>query len=112
MRTVALAQQSKWGSIIAVGSILFICVATLTPGSPPSPDDATSICHWWCEDSLVADFARNILLFLPMGFGLRLAGVRSSWAILAGVCLSATVELLQIRIIVGRDASVLDWISN
>ena len=106
-----MAQQSKWGSIIAGVSVLLICVATLTPGTPPSAA-ALAECNGWCTDSLVADFARNIVLFLPLGFGLSLAGVRTSRAILLGSCLSATVELLQIRIIVGRDASALDWMSN
>jgi VanZ family protein len=106
-----LAQQSKWGSIIAGVTLVLICVATLTPGTPPSAEDIAT-CQGWCGDSLVADFVRNIVLFMPLGFGLRLAGVRTSRAILLGSCLSAMVELLQIRIIVGRDASVLDWISN
>ena len=107
-----MAQQSKWGSIIAGAGFLFICVATLTPGTPLSAEDLANVCHGWCDDSLIADFVRNILLFMPMAFGLRLAGVRTSRAILVGTLLSATVEVLQIRVIVGRDASVLDWVSN
>lgn len=106
-----MAQQSKWGSIIAGITLILICIATLTPGAPPSAEEIAT-CQGWCGDSLVADFVRNIILFVPLGFGLRLAGVRTSRAVLVGTCLSATVELLQIRIIVGRDASVLDWISN
>ena len=110
-RIVALAQQSKWGSIIAGVTALLICVATLTPGTPPSAEEFVA-CQGWCGDSLVADFVRNIILFVPLGFGLSLAGVRISRAILVGSLLSATVELLQLWVIVGRDASVLDWISN
>ena len=107
-----MAQQSKWGSIIALVSMVMICVATLAPGSPPSPNDAATTCVGGCDDSLVADFLRNIVLFMPLGFGVRLAGMRMSRAVLVGSCLSGIVELLQIRIIVGRDASVLDWVSN
>ena len=106
-----MAQQSKWGSIIAGVTALLICVATLTPGTPPSAA-AIAACSGGCTDSIVADFARNIILFLPLGFGLTLAGVRPGRALLAGACLSAAVEILQIRVIVGRDASFLDWISN
>ena len=109
---VAFEPQPKWGSIIAALGIAFICLATLSPGAPEPPGGAVRNCQPWCDDPLLADFVRNIILFAPMGFGLRLAGVRSRWAILAGTLLSATVELLQIRVIVGRDASVLDWISN
>ena len=111
-RIVAFEPQPKWGSIIAAVSIAFICLATLTPGAPQPPPGAVRNCEPWCDDPLLADFLRNIILFAPMGFGLRLAGVRARWAILAGTLLSATVELLQLRVIVGRDASVLDWISN
>ena len=106
-----MAQQSKWGSIIAGVTALLICVATLTPGTPPTAAEIAA-CSGWCTDSLVADFARNIILFLPLGFGLRMAGVRPGRALLVGACLSAAVEILQIRVIVGRDASFLDWISN
>ena len=109
---MALAQQAKWGSIIAGAGFVFICAATLTPGSIPPPDASADLCRGWCDDVLIADFARNIVLFLPFAFGLALAGVRPLWALLAGSALSALVELLQINIIVGRDSSVLDWISN
>jgi VanZ family protein len=105
------SQQSKCGSIVAGAGLLFICVATLTPG-PPGADSVATACRGWCDDSIVADFARNVVLFVPMAFGLRLAGVRRLWSILIGCCLSATVEILQIRTIVGRDASALDWFSN
>ncbi len=109
---VAFEQQPKWGSIIAGISIALICVATLTPEAGAPPGGPTPSCERWCDSPLVADFIRNIILFAPMGFGLRLAGVRALRAILAGTLLSATVETLQIRVIAGRDASVLDWISN
>lgn len=107
-----MAQHSKWGSIIAVVTILLICAATLTPGTQPSPDDAASFCAGSCDDALLADFLRNVVLFIPLGFGLRLGGMRASRAIVIGSCLSAAVEILQIRVIVGRDASWLDWLSN
>ena len=109
---MAFAQQSKWGSIIAGISFVLVCLATLTPGGPPPPPGSMPVCTGWCDDPLMADFARNIVLFMPLGFGLRLAGVRMPWAILFGSALSATVELLQIRVVVGRDASFLDWTSN
>lgn len=109
---MALAQQAKWGSIIAGAGLVFICAATLTPGTMPPPDASADVCRGWCDDVLVADFARNIVLFLPFAFGLVLAGVRPVWALLVGSALSAMIELLQIGTIAGRDASVLDWISN
>jgi hypothetical protein len=109
---VALAQQAKWSSIIAGTGIVFICAATLTPGNMPPPDVSADLCRGWCDDVLIADFARNIVLFLPFAFGLALAGVRPVRVLIVGSALSALVEVLQINVIVGRDASMLDWISN
>lgn len=107
-----MAQQQKWGGIIAGVSLLFICVATLTPGSAVSTDDVTNVCRRWCDDTLVADFLRNIILFAPFGLGLRVSGRTTRWVLITGSLVSATIEILQIRVVVGRDASVLDWISN
>lgn len=107
-----MTRQAKWGSIISGLSILCICIATLTPDRLASVEQLANACRGWCGDSLLADFIRNILLFIPLGFGLRLRGVPTSRAFLIGSCLSAAVELLQIRVVVGRDASVLDWIAN
>lgn len=107
-----MTRIEKWGVTIAAVSFILICLATLTPETPGWPSEATNVCRGWCDDSLVADFVRNIALFVPLGFGLWLAGGRGWKIVLIGSCLSATVEILQIRIIVGRDASVLDWIAN
>ena len=109
---MALVQQSKWGSIIAGLGLLFICVATLTPGVPASPNATMDVCRRWCDDSVGADFVRNIVMFAPLAFGLRLGGLGTWRTLITGSCFSALIELLQIRVIVGRDASVLDWISN
>ena len=78
---MALSQQSKWGSIIAALAFIFIAVATLTPGTPVSAADAADVCRGWCDDSLVADFLRNIVLFMPFAFGLRLIGTLS-WKVI------------------------------
>jgi len=100
------------GKIIATAGFSFICIATLTPGTASSVGHFASACSRWCDDSIVADFIRNIALFAPFALGLRLAGARGVYVLLVGSCLSAAVELLQLHIIVGRDASLLDWLSN
>lgn len=107
-----MTRNAKWGAVIAAVSFTLICLATLTPETPASPGEVAEACRGWCDDSLLADFVRNIVLFAPLGFGLWLAGVRGWKIIVAGSCLSAIVEILQIRIVAGRDASILDWIAN
>jgi hypothetical protein len=58
------------------------------------------------------DVFLNLLLFLPLGFGLRLAA--GSWrAALGGAALlSLGVELLQLTVVTGRDASLSDLLTN
>ena len=58
------------------------------------------------------DVFLNLLLFVPLGAGLRLAGWR--WrAVVAGAALvSFTVELLQYTVVTGRDASLSDLLTN
>jgi hypothetical protein len=66
----------------------------------------------WCAEALTVDFLLNVGIFLPLGFGARRAGLPGRWVIAAGSCLSLAIELLQLGVIPGRDASALDWIAN
>src|SRR4029077_6988777 len=69
---------------------------------------------WWCVacgDRGRADFLLNVILFLPLGCALRLAGARIRTAVLIGMFLSITIELTQ-AFIPGRDTSLGDVISN
>lgn len=78
------------------------------PGGPPAPPTLCVV----CGGLGVQDIILNVLLFLPFGLGLRLAGV--SWwravAIAAGTSLA--IELLQMRVVTGRDASLGDLLTN
>ena len=56
--------------------------------------------------------AANILMFLPLGAGLALAGIRPRRAMAAIVALTVTVELLQYTVIPGRDGALDDILSN
>lgn len=109
---MALTQQQKWGRCIALVSIALIAFATLRPGPHVPIAHREPGCSRWEDDKLLADFLLNVLLFLPLGFGGRLAGFRPLAVIGSGAALSAAIELLQLRVIPGRDASLLDVISN
>lgn len=65
-----------------------------------------------CGAGGVADFLLNVVLFLPLGTALRLAGLRTGQALAWGAALSGLVELLQFGVIPGRDATIGDVMAN
>lgn len=65
-----------------------------------------------CGDRGLADALVNVVLFAPLGVGLALAGLDIRRALLAGVLASLSVELAQVTIIPGRDASLGDLSFN
>jgi glycopeptide antibiotics resistance protein len=92
-------------SIAAAGCTALILVATLSP----EPEAVGIGCQWpWC----LFDVAQNLVLFAPLGASLFLATRSHTKSIIAGAALSLAVELLQLHVIRGRDASLSDWISN
>jgi len=62
-------------------------------------------------DAAVAELIANLILFIPLGIALTLAGVPRMRVIAAGALVSFTVEFLQ-QWIPGRDPSVGDILSN
>jgi hypothetical protein len=101
------------GTTIGVLGAAFVLVATLTPvRDVRGMALATPLLCLICGDYGGADVAANLLLFLPLALGLRLSG--QSWGRTVLVCglLSFTVELLQLRIVSGRDASLSDLLAN
>jgi hypothetical protein len=65
-----------------------------------------------CGDRGGTDVLLNLVLFTPLGFGIGLT--TRSWrrAVLAGAALSLAIELLQLTVVVGRDASLSDLVTN
>ena len=108
-RIVALIPQRSFGKALTLAGFLFIAVLTLTPQftavkAPPS------FCVL-CGDTSVVDAFLNVLLFIPLGMGLRLAGVSWRRAFAIGLVTTVTVELLQLGI-PGRDTSLRDVLTN
>ena len=83
---------------------------TLTPQAGP-PAFAPSFCIL-CGEMAVQDIILNVILFVPFGAGMRLAGVRRARVIAIAFCLTVAIELLQMHIIPGRDSSLGDVITN
>lgn len=90
-------------------AFVVIAVATLTP-LPGRPANAA----WclWCDDLAGVDAISNVLLFIPFGVGLALAGVRLRWIAAIALATTVTVELLQLTVVSGRDASLRDVLTN
>jgi len=99
------------GAVTVIAAALIVS-ATLTPGSASHAGAISESCRFECAESLISDVVRNVLLFFPLGIGLRLAGVRWRTALGIAALFSGAVELLQIGVVSGRDASIHDWISN
>ena len=65
-----------------------------------------------CGDQGGADVIANLILFLPFAIGLRLAGASWRRTVALAAAVSFTVELLQLTVVPGRDASLSDLLSN
>jgi hypothetical protein len=95
---------------IAVSLIAIIAVATLTPSHSGVPQSGP-----WCfvcGEMGGLDVLLNLIMFLPLGAALALAGVRARTVVASCFLLSLTVESLQYFAIVGRDASIGDLVMN
>jgi hypothetical protein len=101
-----------WRFFGAAG-LLIILAATLRP--EPDQTRAAEATPLWClvcGDHGGVDVINNILLFIPFALGLRLGGVPRRTVLLVGAASSLTIELLQLTLIAGRDASLSDVLTN
>ena len=105
--------RSTLARALALLGLAAVLVATLTP--LPTQTASSNRTAWWClvcGEVGVVDVLQNVLLFMPLGLALRLLGWRTARTVLAGAMLSLSVELLQRYVIVGRDPSLGDLLSN
>jgi hypothetical protein len=109
----ARARQRRVGTGLAFAGLLLVAIATLTPVQDIRGIALlTPITCLVCGPHGGADIAGNLLLFLPLAVGLRLAGVTWGRTVAACGLLSLTVELLQVGVVPGRDASLSDLLTN
>ena len=73
---------------------------------------ATPVTCLVCGEYGGIDVVLNVLLFVPLGLALALRGVRVRRVLLLGLLGSLAIELLQLFVITGRDASVSDVLTN
>jgi hypothetical protein len=86
-----------------------IGVATLTP-IPGAPSTPGPFCIA-CGELGTLDFVLNVGMFFPLGFAVSLADSAKRW-FWYPIALSLVVELLQLRVVSGRDASLSDLLAN
>jgi hypothetical protein len=85
-------------------------VATLTPSS-----GGVEMPSFWCiacGELGGLDVIANVVMFVPLGLTIALATGRGGVAILLCVLATLAIELLQIGVVPGRDASVSDLLAN
>lgn len=102
--------QQRVGLWISSLAIVAIAIATLLPRT-----DTAGLAVFWCVlcgDFGPVDFLLNVLLFVPLGIGLAVSGVSRRRAVMICVVGTALIELLQWRVIAGRDSSIGDIFAN
>ena len=97
------------GRIIAAAAMLGISVLTLLPSAErPEVSHGCVICGF----AGGVDAILNVLLFVPLGAGLALSGLRFRGAVLGMSAFSLSIELLQIVAVPGRYGTIADVITN
>ena len=94
----------------AAAALLAVCVATLTPANSGS----TSTNFWCiaCGELGGLDFIANVVMFTPLGLTLSLVFGRRRPVMLICMATTLAVELMQIHVVTGRDASFSDLVAN
>jgi VanZ family protein len=108
---VVRVQQHKAGAAATIIMLLVIARLTLFPSGPGPLPSGFHTCLL-CGSFGLADFIDNIILFVPLGFALRLAGVRRWTAWLFMAALAAGIETAQDWLISGRESALGDLVSN
>src|SRR6185312_2850082 len=107
---VARTPQKALGIATAVLALAAIARVTLKPLGSFFPTHF-DLCIL-CGNTGTADFILNVVLFLPLGLGLRLSGMRRWKAWLLALLLTSTIETLQYYVVPGRDSDISDIIAN
>jgi hypothetical protein len=109
--SMQITDQRVGRAVIAVGWLV-IALLTLVPTGDNAAAAGGSPWCIACGPGWGADALANILLFVPLGLGFSLAGVRLRHALLAVALTTLTVEVLQFSLVAGRDASLADLLAN
>lgn len=104
-------RSAPWWPRVAVALVLVaIAALTLRPAQPAAT--ALPLLCLACGELGGVDVVLNVALFVPLGIALVAAGTTWRRAVLVATLLSFGIEGLQFSVIVGRDASLSDWLTN
>jgi hypothetical protein len=105
--------QRRFGQLLVLAGLLLTAAATLVPlPGQAAAAAATPLGCLVCGEYGGVDVVVNVLLFVPLGLGLRLLGLSTPAVIATGLVISLIVESLQLTVIAGRDASLSDLLTN
>ena len=104
-------RRARIGAMVTSITITLIGLATLTAGDPLLLEP-TGITCLVCGKRGGVDVLLNVLLFIPLGVGLALAGASVRRAALGGLALSLIVESVQYAVLAGRAPSLSDLLTN
>ncbi len=100
--------------VLALAATLAAIMAlTLVPD--PRQLQAAAATPWYCllcGDEGLVDVLLNVALFVPFGFALGLMRTRPAYAWFAGLAISMAIELVQAKLVIGRDPSLSDVLTN
>ena len=110
---MASTRQGQAGLLLTVLGWVAVLALTLYP-SPQQADTSANTGVWClvCGELGMVDVTLNIILFIPLGAGLGLLGVSRLRALFAIALTTLTIEVLQLSVVVGRDASLSDLVTN
>jgi hypothetical protein len=95
------------GSLLLLLGTAAVILSTLRPTTPSAPH----LCFVCGPHAGVVAFA-NVALFIPIGAGLALLGVRLQLAVFIAAAATFLIETLQLALPLGHTASVADVLTN
>ena len=104
-----LTRRVGWA--LAIVACLAIAYGTLTPRPGMSGREGYAAICRICDGTPGVDIIANVVLFVPLGVALILAGMRPVRALLLMGAMTTAIELVQIPL-PGRDASPVDIATN
>lgn len=99
------------GSALVVASLGAIAWLTLRPAHAPSSPIASHLCVI-CGPQAGVDILLNMLLFVPLGVGLRLTGLSLWKAVFICCAVSVSIEIAQAVTVRGRASTLSDILTN
>lgn len=110
VRDVARTPQKALGLATTLAALALIARLTLTPLGTTLPSHF-DLCVP-CGSTGTANFILNVILFIPLGLGLRAMGWRRWTAFTAALVLTIGIEALQFYVVPGRDSDLGDIVAN